>query len=580
MSTALTQLVPVLTSVNWQDWAPLYLMAQGQWYTIVEMCPELSTEPDNSGAVNDWNADNAAATGNIRLRLAPAVRVKASRASSASYLFSALKAEYGKPGIATTYAEFKSLLDITIPSNSHPGPAMDKVQAHFARLKDVKFEISGKVQAMILMAKLPPTMEVIAQMMNQSSRDDKELEKISIANKLSAVKCKQPDPKFRNQQQRPQNEGSSQRRNQRERARLGVRDDFHFSNVIHTSGPVPTVDPCLVAHKTASLQLRPPAWPVTKQAIDLARRISIEPSFEGVCTLETIVADTAGPSKRPRLKEHIVSCGPSPVPSEDVLSLGDDLGEEIANTAGIFPDTMDIIDLYFDDHEDELFSTMRQVNSPHVHHYNADAFATYFDAQTPVVSECPVVNMGINRLCVHSIEYALCADCKGKSVEQDEISPWLLDSGASLHFTFELNDFVDYGPLDPDKSDFVITATTTATISGKGTVLIQVPMPNGSTKSVCLYPVHYIPRMNGQLLSLGTLLHDDLEVTGDKHHIVVHKKFKEFLTFRPRIPGSTLYILRSLCITPNVANSIATIFNVDYNILHRRLVHPGKEVLQ
>ena len=44
MSTALTQLVPVLTGANWQDWAPLmeaYLMAQGQWYTIVEMCPEL-----------------------------------------------------------------------------------------------------------------------------------------------------------------------------------------------------------------------------------------------------------------------------------------------------------------------------------------------------------------------------------------------------------------------------------------------------------------------------------------------------------------------------------------------------------
>ncbi|KIJ58624.1 hypothetical protein HYDPIDRAFT_33992 [Hydnomerulius pinastri MD-312] len=46
---------------------------------------------------------------------------------------------------------------------------------------------------------------------------------------------------------------------------------------------------------------------------------------------------------------------------------------------------MDIVDSYFDDDEDELFSTMRQVNSPHAHHYNADAFAAYFDAQTPVV---------------------------------------------------------------------------------------------------------------------------------------------------------------------------------------------------
>ncbi|KIJ67412.1 hypothetical protein HYDPIDRAFT_25866 [Hydnomerulius pinastri MD-312] len=437
MSAALTQLVPVLTGANWQDWAPLmeaYLMAQGQWYTIVEMRPELSTTPDNASDVSAWDADNATATGNIRLRLAPAVRVKASGATSASDLFSALKAEYGKPGIAATYAEFKSLLDITIPSNSHPGPAMDKVQAHFARLKDAKFEISGKVQAMILMAKLPPTMEVIAQMMNQSSCDDKELEKISIgeiyrsavlsweqkdsrprrnaeANKLSAVKRKQPDPKFQNQQQHPQNEGSSQkkepegkgktRRGKRagkgghqsqpqqqqhhDHSHFAQRDDFHFSNVIHTSGPVPTVDPRLAACKTASLQLGPPAWPITKQAIDLARRIGVEPSFEGVRTLETVVADTAGPSKCPHLEEHIVSRGPSPVPSEDVISLGDDLDEEIVNTAGIFPDTMDIVDSYFNDDEDELFSTMRQVNSPHAHHYNTDVFAAYFDAQTPVI---------------------------------------------------------------------------------------------------------------------------------------------------------------------------------------------------
>ena len=135
---------------------------------------------------------------------------------------------------------------------------------------------------------------------------------------------------------------------------------------------------------------------------------------------------------------------------------------------------------------------------------------------------------------VHTIEYALCADCKGKSVEQ-EIAPWLLDSGASLHFTFELNDFVDYGPLDDDESDFVITATTTATIIGKGTVLIQVPTSNGGTRHVRLYPVHHIPRMNGRLLSLGTMLHDDLDVTGNKHHIVV-------VTIVP-LEGSTLLLI-------------------------------------
>ncbi|KIJ57891.1 hypothetical protein HYDPIDRAFT_34695 [Hydnomerulius pinastri MD-312] len=240
---------------------------------------------DNSSDVNAWDSDNTAATGNIRLQLAPAVCVKVSGAPTASDLYDALKTEYGKPGIAATYAEFKVLLDITIPSNSHPGPAMNKVQAHFACLKDEKFEISGKVQAMILMAKPPPTME-------KDSRPCRNAE----ANKLSAVKYKQPDPKFRNQQQCPQNEGSSQKKEpegkgktrrgkhagkgghqsqpqqqqHHDHSHFAQRDDFHFSNIIHTSGPVLTVDPRLTARKTASLQLRPPAWPITKQAIDLA----------------------------------------------------------------------------------------------------------------------------------------------------------------------------------------------------------------------------------------------------------------------------------------------------------------------
>ncbi|KIJ61367.1 hypothetical protein HYDPIDRAFT_31451 [Hydnomerulius pinastri MD-312] len=119
----------LLQSMNKHDWAPLmeaYLMAQGQWCTIIEICPEPSTTPDNSSDVNAWYSDNAAATGNIHVWLAPTVHVKVSSAALASNLFSILKAEYGKPGIAAIYAEFKSLLDINIPFNAHPGPAMDK----------------------------------------------------------------------------------------------------------------------------------------------------------------------------------------------------------------------------------------------------------------------------------------------------------------------------------------------------------------------------------------------------------------------------------------------------------------------
>ncbi|KAF9227471.1 hypothetical protein BS17DRAFT_661767, partial [Gyrodon lividus] len=67
----------------------------------------------------------------------------------------------GAPGVATTYTEFKAMLDTPIPSHEHPTPAFSKINAHFAQLADADFEISPKVQAMILLAKLPSSMDTI-----------------------------------------------------------------------------------------------------------------------------------------------------------------------------------------------------------------------------------------------------------------------------------------------------------------------------------------------------------------------------------------------------------------------------------
>ena len=41
--------------------------------------------------------------------------------------------------------------------------------SHFAYLKDAGFEFPANVQAMIILCKLPPTMEVVAQILSQTS---------------------------------------------------------------------------------------------------------------------------------------------------------------------------------------------------------------------------------------------------------------------------------------------------------------------------------------------------------------------------------------------------------------------------
>ena len=120
----------------------------------------------------------------------------------------------------------------TISTGSHPAPAITKMLSHFTYLKDAGFDFPAPVQAMIILCKLPPTMEVVAQILSQTapskirnlkpdgifkvatlSFEQKGTShgggsKASQANKLSTVKRKQADPKFTQQQQQGRSNGS------------------------------------------------------------------------------------------------------------------------------------------------------------------------------------------------------------------------------------------------------------------------------------------------------------------------------------------------------------------------------------
>ena len=52
-----------------------------------------------------------------------------------------------------------------------------------------------------------------------------------------------------------------------------------------------------------------------------------------------------------------------------------------------------------------------------------------------------------------------------------KVNEWMLDSGASMHFTNDMNDFVEYQPIPPIN---VKTAINSVSIKGKGTVRTMV----------------------------------------------------------------------------------------------------------
>ena len=150
-------------------------------------------------------------------------------------LLKALDEEFSTVGIAVAYVLFKELLDLCIPDLSHPSPAFSKVETLFAHLKAAGYEFNDKCQAMVLLAKLPPSMDVIAQMFMQAkdtrgkpkdpfiaeiskaavlSWDQRHLtgkgKQLVQANKISAIKHKgQQNPSFQ-QQQQPQGQQPQQ----------------------------------------------------------------------------------------------------------------------------------------------------------------------------------------------------------------------------------------------------------------------------------------------------------------------------------------------------------------------------------
>jgi hypothetical protein len=146
--------------------------------------------------------------------------------------------------------------------------------------------------------------------------------------------------------------------------------------------------------------------------------------------------------------------------------------------------------------------------------------------------------------------YATCSKCRKGKAKQTEWFEWIADSGASWHFTNDLNDFSDYAEIEPLRVN-TAAKSNPLSIIGKGTVFVDhmVADANGDEKlaTTRLYPVFYIPGLSNRLFSLGVLLQQGLKLSGDLESMSFYdKKTKEnLLQCRPHEPGQTIYWLKT-----------------------------------
>ena len=118
-----------------------------------------------------------------------------------------------------------------------------------------------------------------------------------------------------------------------------------------------------------------------------------------------------------------------------------------------------------------------------------------------------------NVICAHGSNMK-CPSCK------DRNKIWIIDSGASMHFTPDQSDFVMYQLLGDHKIP-VSTAAGVIHVVGKGSVWIRWKDPHGVDQILTLHDISHLSNSGVKLISMGALMNCSAKVIGDAEAIKV-----------------------------------------------------------
>jgi hypothetical protein len=93
-------------------------------------------------------------------------------------------------------------------------------------------------------------------------------------------------------------------------------------------------------------------------------------------------------------------------------------------------------------------------------------------------------------------------------------------------------------------------------------------------------PVYYIPGLSARLLSVGSLLAGGLSLRGDKTKINFYSGCSIVMTLKPHMVGQTIYWLNVRHTAAGYLAASSTVYEVNYDSMHRQFGHPSKDILR
>jgi hypothetical protein len=193
-----------------------------------------------------------------------------------------------------------------------------------------------------------------------------------------------------------------------------------------------------------------------------------------------------------------------------------------------------------------------------------------------------VVNTASYNKTVYTVKRVIKAnEAKTSLLAEIEDDIWIIDSGASHHITTKLTDHTSYKPYPEPEIIQTANVHDSLKIHGEGTVFFNTETTNGQIHTVRLDNVCYIPNGSNRLLSRGHLCLEGLvEKADSKSTTFSLPTGRVFLRGFPRNETDTLHWVRSQIAHPNVPMAEPSLFLVNYNTWHLRMVHPSKNVLR
>ena len=309
----------------------------------------------------------------------------------------------------------------------------------------------------------------------------------------------------------------------------------YFTTQMREGHPLPPIPPISPIPPTKSF------YPYFNKAMDLAHRLGVKPTIKMIKKLEMAKQEMtwkprdlrstphnprkhAQNSQQPRGEaQGLKGKGKERAKDDDEVSL-DYSGDKL-------------MEGYHDDDEMEEINPLDQPGNNNLETMEFDVDGEVADCarlglrQVQNTSERTMTNNSsqldnyITELYINKI----CLQCShGCDCKTDKMKEWLIDSGASEHFTFDINSFVDYEVLKNHSS--VKTANSTAEVQGRGTVIIVLT----TGEVVRISPVYHVPTLSCKLLAMGKFLQSGYTSTGNNKSIRIMKGSKTFLTFNPR----------------------------------------------